>query len=248
MNDFEIRFDGKVVGTATAPELPKMVGPETEFTLNCDVKIHRSPTMTMTVESPVDPAWDKLMKEWLGILQKDMPQSIGFKVDPQYSISGMFQPAPKLIAPYKLKWHSHGVIVIGADEQHFYADDTLRSARQAHKWAKRKLWLQRKNLETEIGTLTGATFHTGLPRLSDIAMPANTMDMREVKQEELLARLKEFSDANPGLDWRTPIYELTNLRHIPTESELPKEITFAVDWVHGIRKEDHSVIKINPGT
>jgi hypothetical protein len=246
MKEFEVRFDGIPVGIAHATELPKSLGPDSQFTLKCDVSIQRSPTMTMTVESPADPVWDKFMKEWLGILQKDMPQSIGFKVDPQYAISGMFQPAPKLIAPYKLKWHSHGVIVIGADEQHFYADDTLRSARQAHKWAKRKLWLQRKNLETEIGTLTGATFHTGLPRLSDIANPTT------INQEEMLARLKEFSDANPGLDFRTPIYELNLLQPIPMNTnddpDQQREITFAVDWGNVIRKEDHAVIKINPGT
>lgn len=248
MKEFEVRFDGIPVGIAHATDLPKSLGPDSQFTLKCDVSIQRSPTMTMTVESPVDPVWDKFMKEWMENLHQPNVYSMGCKVEPQYGLSAMFQPEPKLIAPYKLKWHSHGVIVIGADDHHFYADDTLRSGRQARVWAKDKIRTQDTQITGRVGIMHGTTFHTGGPRLDECVIPANTVDTRAVNQEELLARLKEFSDVNPGLDWSTPVYELTNLRHIPIESESPTEITFAVDWGNVIRKEDHAVIKINPGT
>jgi hypothetical protein len=147
------------------------------------------------IENPDSPT-RAFLKEWADRIRGEaMPQSMGFVVSGPYPIAagnvevaegdyhllpgetytihqnfdfeGSFQPEPRLETPYKLKWHRHGVNIIGADQHEFQMDildGPFRSGRIARKWAKHKVKTQDTQIVGKVGTMRGMVMHTGLPK------------------------------------------------------------------------------------
>lgn len=120
-------------------------------------------SMAFVMEGPVDAQYNVNIAESESVL---LPGEI-YHVPQSYSFEGSFQPEPRLEIPYKLKWHSHGVNVVGADGQVFqedFFDGVFRSGRIARQWAKHKVKVQDTKIVGRVGTMHGVVFHTGAPK------------------------------------------------------------------------------------
>lgn len=148
-------------------------------------------TATLSLDLTEDPnsPTHKFLKEWADRIRGEVHQSIGFSVatenveinkdeyrllpgemyvvEQNYDFEGSFQPEPRLEVPYKLKWHRHGVSVIGADSHEFQMDildGPFRSGRKARVWAKHKVKTQDTQIVGKVGMMRGMVMHTGIPK------------------------------------------------------------------------------------
>lgn len=217
----------------------------------------RQPSHTLSLQLEEDPnsPMTKFINLWKDQILKELdaptlaPGEM-FITSPGYSFDAPFTPEPRLEVPFKLKWHRHGVSVVGADGIEFTQcrfDGVFRSGRKARQWAKHKVKVQDTKMVGHIGTLQGMTFHTGGPRLDECVNPANTMDT-SVSQLELLGQLEEFCKLNPNLEWKYPTFSHHDF--YPAESEDPhgQQCTYEILFGASILKEPARTIKINPGT
>lgn len=211
-------------------------------------------SMTMTVESEYkdnDLMFDFLQK-WSDHIKEGAGQTLApgemYIVSPGYSFKSAYTPEPRLEVPYKLKWHRHGVSVIGNDGTEFtqcFFDGPFRSGRIARKWAKHRVKVQDTKMCGEIGMMQGMTFHTGGPRLDECVNPANTMDT-SVSQKDLLAQLQEFCKLNPNLEWKVPVFDFPYYE--PESPEMDQARKYEIIFGASILAEPARTIKINPGT
>lgn len=212
----------------------------------------REPTQSMsfqyeeTKDSPVSRFFD-LWRNHIGEGTQNetlSPGEIYITSAPRYSFQELSTPEPRLEVPFKLKWHSHGVYVIGADGIEFtqcWLDGAFRSGRKARQWAKHKVKVQDTKVVGQIGTLQGMTFHTG-PHLDEcVNPPANTMDTN-VSQKDLLAQLEEFCKLNPNLELKWPVID----SHIPYEDTQGQPRTYEIMFATNILKEPARTIVIKP--
>lgn len=213
----------------------------------------REPTQSMsfqyeeTKDSPVSRFFD-LWRDHIGEGAQNetlAPGEIYLTSSPRYSVSAPRTPEPRLEVPFKLKWHSHGVSVVGADGIEFTQcplDGPFRSGRNARRWAKHKVKVQDTKIVGQLGTLHGMTFHTG-PRLDECVIPANTMD-NSISVRDMVAQLEEFCKLNPNLEWKWPVVA----PYIPYEDPNGQAQTYEIMFATSILKEPARTIVINPGT
>lgn len=262
-----------LVGSLEIPTYNLRAGESATYQLaeGVELKASREPCATMTIECPISPEEDAFLKSWMELLPKrEVDLQIDFQESNQnpilpflrnwndsvnaekekrgYSFSTVFTPEPKLLVPYKLEYAPQSVAVVGSDGQRFYHDGlsayVFRSSRQARLWAKEKLRTQDFQIVGRIGGLQGMTLHTGLPRIADL-IPANLADVCVTSQEERLNSLKEFCDANPNLEWKTPTFDLSKRHEASGVNQLRMyEQAFGTS----ILKKDNAIIQIKPGT
>lgn len=163
--------------------------------LRTDEKTKRlTATLSLDLTEHPESPTHKFLKEWADRIRGEVHQSIGFSVgayptgipnaeinkheyqllpgemyvvEQNFDFEGSFQPEPRLEVPYKLKWHRHGVSVIGADNHEFQMDildGPFRSGRKARVWAKHKVKTQDTQIVGKVGMLRGMVMHTGLSK------------------------------------------------------------------------------------